>query len=75
MIRQQNIPSRSVPAVQPAGVDAGAPTRFGFDRGSRPPKPKFELGGGLSVAISLILKGNSTGYRMGQVNSHGERGS
>jgi hypothetical protein len=75
MTRQQKVPSRYVPAVQPAGVDAGAPIRFGFDRGSRPPKPKFELSGGLSVTISLIIQGNSSGYRMGAVNSLGERWS
>jgi hypothetical protein len=46
-----------------------------FVSASRPAKREFELGVGRLVAISLIFKGNSSGYRMGAVNSHGERRS
>ena len=46
--------------------------RLRFVSASRPAKRKFETSVGRLVAIILIFIGNSNGYRMGQVNSHGE---
>ena len=43
-----------------------------FVRASRPAKKKFEPNAARLVAIRLILRGNSNGYRMGQVNTYGE---
>ena len=53
-------------------MEHGSGLRRRFVSASRPAKRKFEPNVGRLVAICLILKGNSNGYRIGPVNSHGE---